>query len=130
MSNIIPGHMAPLATHLAGFLEEYDWAAYPDVKANLFLTGNYVMHDPDLPAPVQAFHEFGQLRVLRLHFDGYFIAPMRQVAMNPALVFQVVARMVAMDKAAPRPRRLRFWIARRLLAIASRLMTPSGRTDL
>lgn len=129
MSDSVPGQMAPTRILLGGFVEEYDADDYPDVVNGLFVQQNYLMHDGDLPAPIQVFTEQGRvLRAMRLHLDGYFIVPMKHVALHPGFVFTVVKRMVELEGGAPWRLRVRFWIAGRLLAIAGRLMTDQEAT--
>jgi hypothetical protein len=120
--NLMP--MEPVQTLLAGFVEEYDALRYPDVGMGFFMQNNYLMHDVDLPAAVQVFAEGGQIRAMRLYLDGYFIAPLKQLMMNPALVYQVLGRMVQLEGTAPRARRIRFWLAKRCLDLASWLLAP------
>jgi hypothetical protein len=115
--------MSPSRSFLGGFLEEYSALEYPEVESGLFLQHNHVFQDVDLPAAIQVFASGGQVRAIRIHLDGYFIVPLRRVMTNPAYVFAVVQQLTYVDGNAPRRTRVRFWIARRLFAIAERILT-------
>jgi hypothetical protein len=115
--------MSPSRIFLGGFLEEYSSSEYPEVESGLFMQHNHLQQDLDLPAAVQVFADDGHVRAIRIHLDGYFIVPLRRVMASPAYVFAVVQRLTYVDTKAPRRIRLRFWLARRLFAIAERILT-------
>jgi hypothetical protein len=126
MSGELREPMTPDQVVMGGFVEQYDATRYRDVSHLLYMQHNHLMHDQDLPAPVQVFTEDGQIRVMRLYFDGYFIVPLKRVMTHPAYVFDTVRRLVYVDGKAPRSQRVRFWLASQLLRAAGRLLSKTA----
>lgn len=128
MSGELREPMSPSRVFLGGFLEEYDALVYPDVGPGLFLQHNHIMQDADQPAAVQVFAEGGRVTAIRLYLDGYFIVPLKRIALNPAYIFETVQRLVYVDPKAPRMQRFRFWLGGHVLRLAGWLIaTPGSR---